>query len=180
MPPFPDRESALLNRLHRKHGDTEDKRTWIIGGKDVNKDREVDNFKTFEAARKAGASEATAAAVMDASRDGAVNGDDVDPINLIDPDDIMASLAGLDLTSSGSPTAASALLLPDIVPSAASLLPDAHTDVVAPPPEPSKAVVSTVPVITQLTHGTEKWFQKLSYATDGLVRPLITFHSSKR
>ncbi|CAG8444197.1 3602_t:CDS:10 [Ambispora leptoticha] len=40
MPPFPERESALLSRLHQQHSDTEDKRTWIIGGKDVNKERE--------------------------------------------------------------------------------------------------------------------------------------------
>ncbi|CAG8773831.1 16647_t:CDS:2, partial [Racocetra persica] len=41
MPPFPERESALLSRLHQKHTDTEDKRTWIIGGKDANKERDV-------------------------------------------------------------------------------------------------------------------------------------------
>ncbi|KIJ26918.1 hypothetical protein M422DRAFT_191591 [Sphaerobolus stellatus SS14] len=41
MPPFPPRESALLNRLNRKHGDTEDKRTWVVGGKDANLDREA-------------------------------------------------------------------------------------------------------------------------------------------
>ncbi|CAG8819270.1 15268_t:CDS:2, partial [Gigaspora margarita] len=41
MPPFPERESALLSRLHQQHSDTEDKRTWIIGGKDANKERDV-------------------------------------------------------------------------------------------------------------------------------------------
>jgi AP-2 complex subunit alpha len=39
MPVFPPRESALLGRLSRKHGDTEDKRVWVHGGKEVNKDR---------------------------------------------------------------------------------------------------------------------------------------------
>ncbi|KAK4224972.1 putative AP-2 complex subunit alpha [Podospora fimiseda] len=38
MPPFPERESALLSRLHRKHANTSDKRTWIVGGKDANAD----------------------------------------------------------------------------------------------------------------------------------------------
>ncbi|VBB83627.1 Putative AP-2 complex subunit alpha [Podospora comata] len=38
MPPFPERESALLSRLHRKHANTSDKRTWIVGGKDANSD----------------------------------------------------------------------------------------------------------------------------------------------
>lgn len=38
MPPFPERESALLSRLHQKHANTSDKRTWIVGGKDANMD----------------------------------------------------------------------------------------------------------------------------------------------
>ncbi|TPX34582.1 hypothetical protein SmJEL517_g02852 [Synchytrium microbalum] len=37
MPPFPERESALLSRLQKTMGDTEDKRTWAIGGRDANK-----------------------------------------------------------------------------------------------------------------------------------------------
>jgi AP-2 complex subunit alpha len=41
IPPFPPRESALLLRLNKKHGATEDKRTWIHGGKDVNQDHEA-------------------------------------------------------------------------------------------------------------------------------------------
>ena len=41
MPPFPPRVSALLGRLNRKHGDTEDKRTWIHGGKEANLEREL-------------------------------------------------------------------------------------------------------------------------------------------
>lgn len=39
MPPFPERQSALLSRLHQKQGATSDKRTWVIGGKDANNDR---------------------------------------------------------------------------------------------------------------------------------------------
>ncbi|AEO71121.1 uncharacterized protein THITE_2123189 [Thermothielavioides terrestris NRRL 8126] len=38
MPPFPERESALLSRLHQKHSKTSDKRTWVVGGKDANAD----------------------------------------------------------------------------------------------------------------------------------------------
>lgn len=38
MPPFPERASALLGRLHSKHHNTTDKRTWVVGGKDANKD----------------------------------------------------------------------------------------------------------------------------------------------
>ena len=36
MPPFPERTSALLFRLHGKHAGTSDKRTWVVGGKDAN------------------------------------------------------------------------------------------------------------------------------------------------
>lgn len=38
MPPFPERTSALLSRLHGKHANTSDKRTWVVGGKDANAD----------------------------------------------------------------------------------------------------------------------------------------------
>ena len=38
MPPFPERASALLSRLHSKHAGTSDKRTWVIGGQDANSD----------------------------------------------------------------------------------------------------------------------------------------------
>ncbi|KJZ75085.1 hypothetical protein HIM_05571 [Hirsutella minnesotensis 3608] len=38
MPPFPERESALLSRLHQKHANTSDRRTWVVGGKDANTD----------------------------------------------------------------------------------------------------------------------------------------------
>ncbi|KAJ3024561.1 UNVERIFIED_CONTAM: hypothetical protein HDU68_008005, partial [Siphonaria sp. JEL0065] len=36
MPAYPERESQLLLRLNKKIADTEDKRTWVIGGKDAN------------------------------------------------------------------------------------------------------------------------------------------------
>lgn len=38
MPPFPERTSALLSRLHGKHAGVSDKRTWVVGGKDANAD----------------------------------------------------------------------------------------------------------------------------------------------
>lgn len=39
MPAFPERESALVSRLEKKIADTEDKRTWVIGGKEANRNR---------------------------------------------------------------------------------------------------------------------------------------------
>ena len=42
MPPFPERLSVLLSRLHAKQGAAGDRRTWVIGGKAANTDpREV-------------------------------------------------------------------------------------------------------------------------------------------
>ncbi|KAF8335471.1 Adaptor protein complex AP-2 alpha subunit [Cantharellus anzutake] len=51
MPPFPERESTLLSRLNAKHLDTGDKRTWVIGGKEANQDREV-SAKKFGTIRR--------------------------------------------------------------------------------------------------------------------------------
>ena len=44
MPPFPERASALLSRLHQKHATTSDKRTWVVGGKDANADMKEFNL----------------------------------------------------------------------------------------------------------------------------------------
>lgn len=46
MPPFPERESALLSRLHQKHANTSDRRTWVVGGKDANADSTELNMAT--------------------------------------------------------------------------------------------------------------------------------------
>ena len=47
MPPFPERESALISSLDRKHGDVQDTRTWIIGGKEANRDRNLVRAKSL-------------------------------------------------------------------------------------------------------------------------------------
>lgn len=44
MPPFPERNSALLSRLHQKHSTNSDKRVWIVGGRDANKDAKEVNI----------------------------------------------------------------------------------------------------------------------------------------
>lgn len=80
MPPFPARESALLGRLNQKHGDTGDKRTWVIGGKEVNADREASRKPTLP-----------------------LNGGFADLAatqnNATSTSEVMNSLAGLDLSS---------------------------------------------------------------------------------
>ena len=47
MPAFPERASALINRLHSKGEKTQDRRTWIIGHQTENKGREAERFKGF-------------------------------------------------------------------------------------------------------------------------------------
>ncbi|KAI9681823.1 MAG: hypothetical protein M1829_000568 [Trizodia sp. TS-e1964] len=49
MPPFPERASALLSRLHQSNADEGDKRTWLVGGRDANA-----NSKEFRLARNPG------------------------------------------------------------------------------------------------------------------------------
>ncbi|KAH7930972.1 Adaptor protein complex AP-2 alpha subunit [Leucogyrophana mollusca] len=85
MPPFPPRVSALLGRLDRKHGDTEDKRTWIHGGKELNLERQMTKRKPTLGTEPNGNGTAVGTSGTDAQS-------------------VMASLAGLVV----SPTAGSA------------------------------------------------------------------------
>ena len=39
MPPFSERASILLQRLHKKSAGTSERRTWLVGGKDANADK---------------------------------------------------------------------------------------------------------------------------------------------
>ncbi|KAG9128329.1 hypothetical protein FRC07_000837 [Ceratobasidium sp. 392] len=80
MPPFPARESALLGRLNQKHGDTGDKRTWVIGGKEVNADREASRKSTLPL-------------------NGGLADQAAPPNNATSTSEVMNSLAGLDLSS---------------------------------------------------------------------------------
>lgn len=80
MPPFPPRVSTLMSRLNRKIGDTEDKRTWIHGGKEINFERQLTKAQTTKSKDVLQNSLATASATSDT-------------------DDAMNSLAGLDLSS---------------------------------------------------------------------------------
>ncbi|KAH8997303.1 Adaptor protein complex AP-2 alpha subunit [Lactarius akahatsu] len=83
IPPFPPRESALLSRLNKKHGATEDKRTWVHGGRDVNQDREVAKVK------------------RDSTADKPINGATTTSTGA---SDVLASLQGLDLSGPSSTT----------------------------------------------------------------------------
>ncbi|RPD62929.1 Adaptor protein complex AP-2 alpha subunit [Lentinus tigrinus ALCF2SS1-7] len=81
IPPFPPRESALISRLHKKQGDTEDKRTWTIGDKEANLARQTSKMLR-KPTMKVETNGATPSSTGDISSD------------------ITNSLIGLDLTSS--------------------------------------------------------------------------------
>ncbi|KDQ63551.1 hypothetical protein JAAARDRAFT_169498 [Jaapia argillacea MUCL 33604] len=91
MPPFPPRQSALLGRLNKKQGDTEDKRTWVIGGKEANVDHEATKRPTLKMEKLA-----------NGSTGGSTGAGANEHIN---------SLVGLDLTLTSSPTQMKAPLL---------------------------------------------------------------------
>lgn len=97
MPPFPARESALLNRLNRKLGDTEDKRTWIHGGKEANIDRDILRLKSTRKSTLTGG-----------ETNGKVNGDETG--------DVLDALKGLDLTSNGELKAVTLEIKPPMPP----------------------------------------------------------------
>ena len=130
IPPFPPRESGLVNRLNRKLGDTESKRTWVHGGKEANLERELTqraNRKVLPAEPAHGATAGT----TDANND------------------IMDSLAGLDLTSPSNDTTG--------VGDPSSMF-----------AQLSKALSPTAP---RLTTGPniDRWFEKLTYSADGVL-----------
>jgi AP-2 complex subunit alpha len=109
MPPYPERTSALLSRLHQKHATTSDKRTWVIGGKDANAD-----LKEFGLARQntsAGVKRSFTEPVPKDAKTGATNGNGVTAIS--------SDLEGLDLnidvnkTSKAPNLASAAHLSPD-------------------------------------------------------------------
>ena len=110
MPPFPPRVSALLGRLNTKHGDTEDKRTWIHGGKEANLDRDIGKQKV----------------------DGTVGAPS---------QDILGSLAGLDISASpvGATLDASGTVTSD-----------------------NNPWLSTGPNV-------DRWFDKLTYTAEGVL-----------
>ncbi|KAI1750156.1 adaptin N terminal region-domain-containing protein [Xylaria castorea] len=68
MPAFPERQSALLSRLHSKHAGTSDKRTWVVGGKDANVDSSELNMTKQAGLKRAFSSN------LGTNSDGAANG----------------------------------------------------------------------------------------------------------
>lgn len=99
MPPFPERESALLSRLNKARGQTGDKRTWVIGGKEANKEK--DDERTHGVRRNKVLPQANAP-TKDATSNGtpSVTGPEAQA------NELMASLSALDMSAVPEPTSA--------------------------------------------------------------------------
>jgi AP-2 complex subunit alpha len=110
MPPFPERQSALLSRLHQKHANTSDKRTWVVGGKDANA-----NEKDFALVKSPGLNRAFSSSNAVAQVNGGSNGTNGHTAGVHD-------LAGIDMTDAGQ-TEPKTLKAPNLA-SAAHLSPD--------------------------------------------------------
>ncbi|KAF2225569.1 adaptin N terminal region-domain-containing protein [Elsinoe ampelina] len=105
MPPFPERASALLSRLHSKHATAGDKLTWVVGGKDAN-NQEMNMSRPSNLKRNFTDSLQTSLnGNLAVKANGHTNGDVKSPVE---------ELSGLDFSSSSAPNLASAAhLSPD-------------------------------------------------------------------
>ncbi|KAG8631157.1 hypothetical protein KVT40_000297 [Elsinoe batatas] len=105
MPPFPERASALLSRLHSKHAKAGDKLTWVVGGKDAN-NQEMNMSRPSNLKRNFTDSlQTTLNGNLAVKANGHTNGDVKSPVE---------ELSGLDFSSSSAPNLASAAhLSPD-------------------------------------------------------------------
>ncbi|GAA5924000.1 Apl3p [Sporobolomyces koalae] len=161
MPPFPERESALLNRLIKKTGDTGDKRTWYIGGKEVNQGQDAERYKGFgrrktrdavneeEAEQQDPASSASPSALTNTN--GHAN------------TDVMASLAGLDL---GSPAISNDRPLSPALASPTSPIAAISPSVAT---KPLLSTATTPTARKQVTHGADRWLSRLAYNMEGVL-----------
>ncbi|GIJ82549.1 hypothetical protein Asppvi_001058 [Aspergillus pseudoviridinutans] len=102
MPPFSERTSILLSRLHQKTAGTTEKKTWVVGGKDANADK-----KEVLLAQNTGLKR-TFTTIVNGTRTGA-NGSAA-------TSNATGDLAGLDLSAPSAP--------PPNMASAAHLTPD--------------------------------------------------------
>ncbi|KAH7397625.1 Adaptor protein-like protein complex AP-2 [Cadophora sp. MPI-SDFR-AT-0126] len=115
MPPFPERQSALLSRLHQKHANTSDKRTWVVGGKDANANEKDFNLTKNPGLKRAFSANGAAGRANGSSNGAATNGTNGHAKGHND-------LAGLNMMDSG-PSEPKTLKAPNLA-SAAHLSPD--------------------------------------------------------
>lgn len=178
MPPFPERESALLNRLVKKHGDASDKRTWHAGGRELNKDKDQDRYKGFGRRKEMALEESNGTNDAngvngtnhaDGTQDLQPTSQPVSPeVDLLGGDDVMGSLAGLDLSSGqAAPTT-------EVNASSSTLVSEPLVEVsrenTLKKTLPTVKPVQTKPAQSiEYTHGADKWLQRLTYSPEGIL-----------
>lgn len=94
MPPFSERASILLSRLHQKTAGTSDRKTWVVGGKDANADK-----KEVLMAQNTGLKRSFTTIVNGSA--GAASS----PVSNVSGVSGVSDLAGLDLTAPAAPAA---------------------------------------------------------------------------
>ncbi|PWN35398.1 Adaptor protein complex AP-2 alpha subunit [Meira miltonrushii] len=186
MPPFQEKSSLLLSRLQRKHGDTEDKRTWVIGGKEVNRDRDQARLESLKkGAVNGGAMPTTntaATVIASGHRDARVTANGQSE----GVDDLLSGLEGLDMSAGASAatngvaesgdvgyTTASQRLIDNeedegqdsapLVPQQTSIAP------LAPQPTSGPMQITTATPAPIFTPNTTRSYHRLCFSTDGVL-----------
>ncbi|GAK64923.1 adaptor protein complex AP-2 alpha subunit [Moesziomyces antarcticus] len=165
MPPFAQKSSLLLSRLHKKHTDTEDKRTWIIGGKDSNRGREEARLESLKKGKANGGAMPTGGNLGSVIRAGhpseAVTADSMRSGAADDADNVLAGLEGLDMNAPSSALEDAGLL------SEQPLIGDEAS------PAASKVSTPATPATpvnaATFSAGSDKYFQRLCFAAEGVL-----------
>lgn len=188
MPPFPERESALLTRLHGKSEGNHDKRTWVIGGKSDNQERQASRYRSFTQGSASGPPAAALQYVngngqRSESKDTQEEAEEPEQVeNLMGADndvavssDIMSSLAGLNI---GDPAAA--LQEPLLVPNSEIQSPLERADIaIAPPAEPIPTSAALAAMSLTKGHGIEKVDAILLLPVDQELTPNLSVSGLK-
>lgn len=155
-----------MSRLLKKTGDTGDKRTWHIGGKEVNAGKDAERYKGF-GRRKPARKDATASAT---NEEALIDAPEATHAPGSAANDMMASLAGLDLSSPTTETPSNSLIPVDSAPSPVAVAAaPAPVAAVAPKPTPPAVTPSSRQSTLPLTHGADKWLSRLVYSNEGVL-----------
>ncbi|KAK0556402.1 hypothetical protein OC846_001227 [Tilletia horrida] len=189
MPPFPEKASLLLNRLNKKHGDTGDKRTWLIGGKEVNRDREQVRQASAKKGLVNGGAMPTggpAATVIPSGMPNAgVTANAAGGMTSSEPEtreQIMASLEGLDMSAPSAeaatenPATAGQSLIDDDDEeqplrsdgTGSAATGDSPSPSSAPAFTPAPTTTNKIPA-SQFTQGFDKHFRRLCFMNEGVL-----------
>ncbi|WOO83240.1 AP-2 complex subunit alpha-2 [Vanrija pseudolonga] len=189
MPIFPERESALVNRLHSRGEKASDKRTWVIGGQGENNKRTLERFKSFRKGTVDSNDDTPAPppkpyvqpaqpepqATLPPERQATLTDEPL--MGAVSPsaqlsDDILNSLAGLDMSGQ---TEGQERLLGGNGP--VSEEPDAMTPISPTSPNPltfqhTATLGGVAPALLQpltVAPNIDKWLERLSFSNEGVL-----------